>query len=156
MPHHHLRFVGFIIQWSLLGQNKNICFLNRSNALYLCLITTSCKTTVHRDIMIAVFELYNPLFQFPSLIIIRPYLSFSDSFLELFIRASSCSRKLEAVFCCCLSPSVSLDSSRDPSHMWPLLFPLSTLASELIVPLSSFIPLSSVPDSSSENSESSM
>lgn len=117
MPHHHLRFVGFIIQWSLLGQNKNICFLNRSNALYLYLITTSCTTKVHRDIMIAVFELYNPLFQFPSLIIIRPYLSFSDSFLELFIRASSCSRKLEAVFCCCLSPSVSLDSSRDPSHM---------------------------------------
>ena len=155
MPHHHLRFVGFIIQWSLLGQNKNICFLNRSNALYLFLITTSCKTTVHR-LTIAVFELYNPLFQFPSLIIIRPYLSFSDSFLELFILASSCSRKLEAVFCCCLSPSVSLDSSRDPSHMWPLLFPLSTLASELIVPLSSFIPLSSVPDSSSENSESSM
>ena len=155
MPHHHLRFVGFIIQWSLLGQNKNICFLNRSNALYLFLITTSCKTTVHR-LTIAVFELYNPLFQFPSLIIIRPYLSFSDSFLELFILASSCSRKLEAVFCWCLSPSVSLDSSRDPSHMWPLLFPLSTLASELIVPLSSFIPLSSVPDSSSENSESSM
>lgn len=117
MPHHYLRFVGFIIQRSLLGQNKNICFLNRSNALYLCLITTSCKTTVHRDIMIAVFELYNPLFQFPSLIITRPYLSFSDSFLELFILASSCSRKLEAVFCCCLSPSVSLDSSRDPSHM---------------------------------------
>lgn len=121
MPHHHLRFVGFIIQWSLLGQNKNICFLNRSSALYLCLITTSCKTTVHRDIMIAVFELYNPLFQFPShyyyYLIIRPYLSFSDSFLELFILASSCSRKLEAVFCCCLSPSVSLDSSRDPSHM---------------------------------------